>query len=99
MQFDHIALKTKDIAAAIAWYQGQFPDAKVLHQDPTWGFMEVNGVKIAFVLPGHHPPHLAFRISDEELERRAKELNRKILPHRDGTRSFYPHDADDNVLE
>jgi catechol 2,3-dioxygenase-like lactoylglutathione lyase family enzyme len=99
MQFDHVALKTKDIPAAIAWYQQNFPDVKVLHSDPTWGFVELGGLKIAFVLPGHHPPHVAYRISDEELERRAAAMNKTIKTHRDGTRSFYSHDADDNVIE
>jgi catechol 2,3-dioxygenase-like lactoylglutathione lyase family enzyme len=99
MQFDHIAVKTKDILASIRWYKEHFPEVKVLHEDPTWGFIETCGLKIAFVLPGHHPPHLAFRVSEEELEARAKAAGKTIKPHRDGTRSFYTSDDQDNVLE
>lgn len=99
MQFDHIALRTENIADSVAWYVEHFPGTTVLHSDPTWGFIEAAGVKIAFVLPGHHPPHTAFRIDDAELERMAAAHKKTIKDHRDGTRSFYTSDGNGNVLE
>ena len=36
-----------------------------------------------------HPGHLAWRVSEPELERLAAEHGAEISPHRDGTRSFY----------
>jgi catechol 2,3-dioxygenase-like lactoylglutathione lyase family enzyme len=87
--FDHIAQVVPDIAAAIAWYKDLLPDVTVLHQDTTWGFIEVGGVKLAFVTKDQHPNHLAWRVSSEELGRLATQHAQEIKPHRDGTRSFY----------
>jgi catechol 2,3-dioxygenase-like lactoylglutathione lyase family enzyme len=87
--FDHVAQIVPDIAAAIAWYQNLLPNVTILHQDTTWGFIEVGGVKLAFVTKDQHPNHLAWRVSGEELERLAVQYNQEIKPHRDKTRSFY----------
>ena len=51
--------------------------------------MESGGVKIAFVLAGQHPPHLAFRVDADELERLAAANGAEIATHRDATRSIY----------
>jgi catechol 2,3-dioxygenase-like lactoylglutathione lyase family enzyme len=88
-EFDHVAQIVPDIAEAIAWYRDLLPDAVVLYQDASWGFLDVGGVKLAFVVKDQHPNHLAWRVSDEELERLAVIYNQEIKPHRDGTRSFY----------
>jgi hypothetical protein len=61
----------------------------VLHQDPTWALVESAGVKLAFVLPEQHPPHIAYRVDDDELERLAAHHGATIAVHRDATRSFY----------
>jgi catechol 2,3-dioxygenase-like lactoylglutathione lyase family enzyme len=87
--FDHIAQVVPDIAAAITWYQSLLPNAVVLYQDATWGFIEAGGVKLAFVVKDQHPGHLAWRVSSAELERLAQVHGQEIKPHRDGTRSFY----------
>lgn len=47
---------------------------------------------LALVIPGEHPPHLAFTMDGAE---RFGELS----PHRDGTRSIYIHDSEGNVVE
>ena len=88
-QFDHVAQQVPDISAAVRWYQQPFPQTKVLYHDATWAFLDVDGVKIAFVLQEEHPGHLAWRVSDEDLERLATTHQQTIKPHRDGTRSFY----------
>lgn len=89
MQFDHVAQQVPDIAEAIEWQRSTVPGTTVLHQDPTWGLVESGGVKIAFVLPEQHPPHLAFRVGAEELEALAAEHGATIATHRDATRSIY----------
>ena len=88
-EFDHVAQVVPDIAEAVMWYQKTLPGTRVLYQDVTWGLIEAGGVKIAFVVKDQHPGHLAWRISDEELERLAREMGKEIKPHRDRTRSFY----------
>lgn len=88
-EFDHAAQIVPDIAEAIAWYRALLPNAVVLYQDATWGFLEAGGAKLAFVVKDQHPNHLAWRVSDAELERLAVLHGQEIKPHRDGTRSFY----------
>ncbi len=87
--FDHVAQVVPDIAAAVTWYTSLLPDVKVLYQDESWAFIEAGGVKLAFVLRDQHPGHIAWRVSNAELERLAIQFAREIKPHRDGTRSFY----------
>jgi catechol 2,3-dioxygenase-like lactoylglutathione lyase family enzyme len=88
-EFDHAAQIVPDIAEAIAWYRELLPNAVVIYQDASWGFLEAGGAKLAFVTKDQHPNHLAWRVTDEELERLAEQHQREIKPHRDGTRSFY----------
>ena len=88
-QFDHAAQVVPDIAEAIAWYQDTIPGTQVLYQDATWGLIAAGGAKLAFVVRDEHPGHLAWRVSDAELERLAQKHNQTIKPHRDQTRSFY----------
>jgi hypothetical protein len=89
VRFDHVAQQVPDIAEAVAWQVRTVPASTVLHQDPTWALVESAGVRMAFVLPGQHPPHVAFRVSDEELEALAAEHGAPIATHRDATRSIY----------
>lgn len=89
MQFDHVAQQVPDIAEAVSWYRATIPGARVLYQDASWAFVEAGGVKLAFVLKDQHPGHIAWRVSDAELERLARQFGCVIRPHRDRTRSFY----------
>ena len=89
MQFDHVAQQVPDIAEAVSWQARTVPGTVVLHQDPTWALVESGGVKLAFVLADQHPDHLAFRVSDAELESLAAEHDVVIATHRDATRSIY----------
>jgi hypothetical protein len=88
-EFDHVAQQVPDIAAAVTWYLELLPGAQVLYQDDSWAFMEANGTKLAFVKRDQHPQHLAWRVSDAELERLANKWGKEIAVHRDKTRSFY----------
>ena len=88
-QFDHIAQQVPNIGEAVQWYQKHLAGVEVLYQDESWAFIEAHGTKLAFVLKDQHPNHLAWRVSDAELERLAKQYGKEIKTHRDKTRSFY----------
>ncbi len=88
--FDHVAYAVPDIGAAIAeWRRRVFPDLRVLRQDATWAMVQAGDLRVAFVLPGDHPPHVAFRVDALELDHLARKYGEEIRPHRDGSRSFY----------
>ncbi|MGH2941337.1 MAG: VOC family protein [Solirubrobacteraceae bacterium] len=89
MLFDHVAQQVPDIAAALDWWSRTVPGARVLYADDTWGVLEAGGAKLAFVVAEQHPHHIAFKVSREELERRAAEHGVEIVAHRDASRSFY----------
>lgn len=89
VQFDHVAQQVPDIAAALAWWQAAIPGATVLYADDSWGLIEAGGAKLAFVVTGEHPPHVAFRVEAAQLERLAALHAAQISTHRDATRSFY----------
>lgn len=87
--FHHIALQVPHIAEAVQWYRDNFPGVRVLYQDETWAFLEVGGLKLAFVLPSQHPAHIAWRVTTKDLEYLAERFGKTIKTHRDKTRSFY----------
>jgi catechol 2,3-dioxygenase-like lactoylglutathione lyase family enzyme len=89
VQFDHVAQRVSDVAAALEWWQRMVPGAVVLYADDTWGLLEAGGARLAFVMEREHPDHLAFKVSVAELERMAGEHGASIATHRDGSRSFY----------
>ena len=90
-KIDHIALEVKDIAEAVTWYQANFA-CDIVYQDKTWAMLRFANINLAFVLPGHHPPHIAVKKSDAE---RFGELS----VHRDGVRFIYISDTQDNTVE
>ena len=89
MRFDHVAQRVPDIAEAVDFYRRAVPGARVLYQDETWAFLDLDGARLAFVVAEQHPDHLAFRVEEDELERLAAEHGKEIATHRDATRSFY----------
>jgi catechol 2,3-dioxygenase-like lactoylglutathione lyase family enzyme len=89
MEFDHVAQQVPDIDIAIDWWRQMIPGTKVLYQDDSWGLIEAGGAKLAFVMADQHPSHMAWRVSNTELETLATRHEMAIHPHRDGTRSFY----------
>lgn len=101
MQFDHVAIESTDIDKSVKWYKEMWDNAVVLHQDDTWAFLESNGVKIAFVSPNQHPPHVAFKVDSQKHE----DFLNKTFPnhgwknHRDGSKSFYVRDPSGNFVE
>jgi catechol 2,3-dioxygenase-like lactoylglutathione lyase family enzyme len=87
----HVAIEVRDIASAVDWYTRTF-HCKLSYQDPTWAMVEFANLKLAFVLPGQHPPHIGF--VHPEAERFGP-----LKPHRDGTRSTYVTDPAGNAVE
>ena len=99
VQFDHVAQRVSDVAAALEWWQRMVPGATVLYADESWGMIEAGGAKVAFVLAEQHPDHLAYKVSQEELERLASQHGAEISGHRDGSRSFYVQAPGDHRVE
>jgi len=95
---DHVAVPSNDVQKSVQWYVERF-GARVLYQDKTWAFMDVGGVKLAIVTPTQHPPHVAFAVSEQELEAAAKRENLPIDRHRDGTTGIYIADPFGNSVE
>ena len=90
VEFDHVAVESTSIERDIAFFREALPGLQVLHSDPTWGFLSAAGVKMAFVTPTQHPPHIAFRVdSRDELQDLASRNNASIAIHRDNSESFY----------
>lgn len=87
----HIAITVDNIADAIKYYSENFK-IKILYQDESWGFLQFGNVKLALVLPGKHPPHIAFLKDDAE-------KYGKLKLHRDGTSSVYVKDPFGNYIE
>ena len=87
----HLAIPAEDIAASVRWYR-EHTDCSVEYQDDTWALLAFANIKLALVMPGQHPPHVA--IVREDAERFGP-----LVQHRDGTRSVYVSDAAGNQVE
>jgi|TARA_S200000501_G_C20548181_1_gene623199 hypothetical protein len=90
-RIDHIALVVDEPRLAAKWYQLNF-DADLLYMDDTWAFVELENVKIAFVVKGQHPPHFAIEVEEFDEEDVVKF-------HRDGSCSAYKKDPWGNIYE
>ena len=96
MKFDHVAVKSLDISRSVEWYVKNL-SAEVLYQDETWGLVRAHDVKIAFVNPEQHAPHICFEIDDPTKDEMMK--TKKFKLHRDGSTSCYTSDPDGNCIE
>ena len=76
-QIHHIAVQVQHIQRAIDWYQSHFK-FKITWQDDTWALLQFENTALALVIPGQHPPHIAFSMEN------ADSLG-ALSPHRDGT--------------
>jgi len=98
MRLDHVAVESSDIDKSVDWYTQQF-GATVIYQDKTWAFLQVGGNKLALVTPGQHPPHVAFSVTEEQLDQAAQRTGISIDKHRDGTKGIYVKDPNGNAVE
>ena len=97
-EMDHVAVQSDDIARDVQWYVESF-GAQVLYQDATWAFLRLGQGKLALVTPTQHPPHVALRLSESELEEIAVRVGKPIDKHRDGTKGIYVDDPQGNAVE
>jgi catechol 2,3-dioxygenase-like lactoylglutathione lyase family enzyme len=88
---DHVAIVVSDISDSIKWYCNKFSEAEVIHQDDTWGMINIDGLHLAMVLEDMHPPHIAISLPGKAPEGVGK--------HRDGSKYIYEKDPDGNVIE
>jgi catechol-2,3-dioxygenase len=98
MHFDHVGLPSNNIVESIGWYQARF-NATVLYQDDTLALLDIGGEKLTLVSPQQHPPHVAFRVTEQQLADVAMQSGVSIMAHRDGTRGLYLHDPFGNAVE
>ena len=91
MKLDHVALQVEDPVLAANWYKEKF-DADVLYCDGSWSFVQLDNIKIAFVLKTQHPAHIAFEVDE------FRPLD-KVKQHRDGSSSIYKRDPWGNIIE
>ena len=63
---DHIAIQVNDIKKSVEFYTNRFK-CKVLYQDESWGFLEFENTKLAFVKKEQHPFHFAILKENESL--------------------------------
>ena len=91
MAFDHAAFQVKDVSKSIEWYTTNYDDCDVIYSDSTWGMIELQGVRIAFVSGDIHPPHIAIT--------QTCPIPPEALQHRDLSYYIYDADPDGNVIE
>ncbi len=87
----HVAITVKDLPRAIKWYTEKF-DCRVSYQDETWAMLDFDNIQVALVVPNQHPAHLAIT------RKNAQEYG-ALTTHRDGIRSVYIDDSEDNSVE
>jgi len=87
---DHVAVSVRDVPQSVKWYTTHFK-CKVVYQDATWALVEFGNVRLAFVIPEQHPPHIAI-LGDPKAHGEPK-------THRDGTSSVYIKDPDGTNVE
>src|SRR5215475_5638240 len=87
---DHVAVSVRDVAESVTWYTTHF-NCKVVYQDATWALLEFGNVRLAFVIPEQHPPHIAI-LGEPKSYGEPK-------THRDGTSSVYIKDRDGTNVE
>ena len=65
MKIDHIALQVENPKEAAEWYRDEF-EVEILYADETWSFVQMENIKLAFVVKSQHPEHIAFEVDGFE---------------------------------
>ena len=97
IEFDHVAIKSTDIARSVEWYMETFKNTKLVYQDNTWALINVGNASIAFVMPDQHKPHICFQLKGEHKKSYYSKYDFKM--HRDKTKYCYIDDPDGNTIE
>lgn len=102
----HVAIRVKDIAKAVEFYQNL--GMEVAWQSSDWAYLKAGEDGLALLSPSYAQagPHFGFVFGDRsELEAGYAQLKQagvevtEIHEHRDGTASFYGKDLDGNWFE
>jgi len=108
VKMGHAAIHVSDLKKSIEFYQNVLGFKDFWTGDEDWANLKLGPDDLSLVRKAgfRHPPHLGLRVkSESELEAahlRLKEAGvkiQKIHAHRDGTKSFYFCDPDNNFLE
>jgi catechol 2,3-dioxygenase-like lactoylglutathione lyase family enzyme len=65
MKIDHIALQVENPKEAAEWYRDEF-EGEILYADETWSFVQMENIKLAFVVKSQHPEHIAFEVDHRD---------------------------------
>ena len=95
MKIDHIAIVSTDIKRSVGWYS-QMLKCEIEYQDETWAMLKCDNLKIALILEGSHPPHIAFKVSSSI---QIPCNDEQVKKHRDGSSYYYGSDPDGNIIE
>jgi len=87
----HIAIQVSNISDSVNWYISRY-QCDVSYQDESWALLQFENTTLALVLPEQHPYH--FAILTDNLAAYGSGT-----AHRDGTRSVYLRDIDNNQVE
>ena len=87
----HIAVQVAGISKSVEWYKTKF-SCKVDYVDSSWALLKFANISLALVTKNEHPPHYA--IERDSISEFGKETR-----HRDGTKSVYISDLDNNTIE
>jgi catechol 2,3-dioxygenase-like lactoylglutathione lyase family enzyme len=87
---DHVAVSVHNIEESVNWYRSRFK-CRVVYQDATWALLEFGNVRLAFVIPEQHPPHIAILGDPRSYG--------VPTSHRDGTSSVYIQDPNGTNVE
>ena len=86
---DHIAIESSHPSDSAEWYSKRF-GGRILYKDLEWALVGFENINLAFVVPGSHPPHIAFKVNY---------VDDTFGEHRDGSMFKYAPDDWGNIYE
>ena len=94
-RIDHVAIQVDNIKETLNYFEKNF-NCVVDSEYEDWAMISFENIKVALVMPGKHPPHIAFAVKDKsDLDN----FGVKISDHRDGTSSCYVPMPSENWVE
>lgn len=108
VKMGHAALLVSDLKRSIEFYRDVLGFEDRWTKDEDWANLGLGPDDLSLVrrAGARHPPHLGLRVASEaDLEAFHAKLQttsvkvQKIAEHRDGSKSFYFTDPDNNILE
>ena len=94
MKIDHVAFIVKNINEAAEFYSKKL-NMECAYKDSNWAILKNEYIKLALVLKGDHPNHVAILCSCiEDMPK-----DKKIKEHRDGSLYCYEVGPSGNAIE